>query len=117
LLRLVVQYLRVGRSLCLGHKADVIKNYFRSYDECVSNDFVLSLGGKNVELFSSDIDDWSITFVDTGLSANIGQRLKAVEKHSAERGGIPRQLQRWALRREPRRIDRDLPIYQRKARN
>jgi len=31
-------------------------------------------------LLSSDIDDWRITFVDTGLSANIGQRLKAVEK-------------------------------------
>ena len=67
--------------LCLGYKADVIKNYFRSYDECVSNDFVLSGGGRNLELLNSDIDDWRITFVDTGLSANIGQRLKAVEKH------------------------------------
>jgi glucose-1-phosphate cytidylyltransferase len=36
--------------LCLGYKADVIKSYFRNYDECVSNDFVLSGGGKNVEL-------------------------------------------------------------------
>ena len=59
--------------LCLGYKADVIKNYFRNYDECVSNDFVLSGGGKNLELLTSDIDDWRITFVDTGLSANIGQ--------------------------------------------
>jgi len=67
--------------LCLGYKADVIKNYFRNYDECVSNDFVLSGGGKNVELLSSDIHDWRITFVDTGLHASIGQRLKAVEKH------------------------------------
>jgi glucose-1-phosphate cytidylyltransferase len=67
--------------LCLGYKADIIKNYFRNYDECVSNDFVLSKGGKNVELLGSDIDDWRITFVDTGLNANIGQRLKAVEKH------------------------------------
>src|SRR6202171_1773565 len=67
--------------LCLGYKADVIKNYFRNYDECVSNDFVLSGGGKNLELLTSDIDDWRITFVDIGLSANIGQRLKAVEKH------------------------------------
>jgi glucose-1-phosphate cytidylyltransferase len=67
--------------LCLGYKADVIKNYFRTYDECVSNDFVLSGGGKKVELLNSDIDDWRITFVDTGLSSNIGMRLKAVEKH------------------------------------
>jgi len=67
--------------LCLGYKADVIKNYFRNYDECVSNDFVLSGGGKNVELLSSDIHDWRIAFADTGLTSNIGMRLKAIEKH------------------------------------
>ena len=67
--------------LCLGYKADVIKNFFRNYDECVSNDFVLSGGGKKLELLSSDIEDWRIAFIDTGLSSNIGMRLKAVEKH------------------------------------
>jgi glucose-1-phosphate cytidylyltransferase len=65
----------------LGYRADVIKNYFRNYDECLSNDFVLSGGGKNLELLNSDIDDWRITFVDTGLTSNIGMRFKAVEKH------------------------------------
>jgi len=70
--------------LCLGYKADVIKNYFKSYDETTSNDFVLSEGGKKIELLSSDIDDWRITFVDTGLKANIGGRLRAVRKHVAE---------------------------------
>jgi glucose-1-phosphate cytidylyltransferase len=67
--------------LCLGYKGDVIKNYFRSYDECVSNDFVLSGGGKKLELLSSDIDDWRITFADTGLKSNIGERLRGVEKY------------------------------------
>ena len=67
--------------LCLGYKADVIKKYFLEYDECVSNDFVLSRGGKTLELLSSDIHDWQITFADTGLTSNIGQRLKAVQKH------------------------------------
>lgn len=67
--------------LCLGWKANVLKQYFLQYDECISNDFVLSSGGKNVELLSSDIDDWKITFVDTGTHSNIGQRLKAVERH------------------------------------
>lgn len=67
--------------LCLGYKADVIKNYFLEYNECLSNDFVLSRGGKELELLSSDIHDWNITFVDTGLTSNIGQRLKAVQKH------------------------------------
>src|SRR5712691_10804780 len=48
--------------LCLGHRADIIKNYFLTYNECVSNDFILSAGGKNLELVQSDIQDWRITF-------------------------------------------------------
>jgi glucose-1-phosphate cytidylyltransferase len=66
--------------LCLGHGADAVKNYFLNYNECASNDFVLSGGGKKLELFNSDIQDWRITFTDTGINSNIGQRLKAVEK-------------------------------------
>lgn len=67
--------------LCLGYKADAVKNYFLNYNECVSNDFVMSGGGKKLELFNSDIDDWKITFADTGINANIGQRLKSVERY------------------------------------
>ncbi len=67
--------------LCLGHRADAIKNYFLNYNECASNDFVMSRGGKKLELFNSDIQDWRITFADTGIESNIGQRLKAVEKY------------------------------------
>jgi glucose-1-phosphate cytidylyltransferase len=64
--------------LCLGYKADAIKNYFLKYDECVSNNFVLSDGGRKLQLLNSDIHDWTITFVDTGITANVGQRLRAV---------------------------------------
>ena len=67
--------------LCLGYKADAFKSYFLNYNECLSNDFILSQGGKQMQLLNSDIQDWRITFVDTGTSSNIGQRLKAVEKH------------------------------------
>ncbi len=67
--------------LCLGYRGDVIKNYFLNYSECLSNDFVLSDGGKKLELMGSDIHDWKITFVETGAHSNIGQRLKAVEPH------------------------------------
>jgi glucose-1-phosphate cytidylyltransferase len=69
--------------LCLGYRADAIKNYFRTYDECVSNDFVLTEGGRRIELLRSDITDWRITFVDTGVTATIGERLKAVEPYLA----------------------------------
>ncbi|WP_345111058.1 sugar phosphate nucleotidyltransferase [Hymenobacter algoricola] len=65
--------------LCLGYRADMIKQYFMGYNECLSNDFVYSKGGKQVQLLNSDIDDWNITFVDTGVNANIGQRLLAVK--------------------------------------
>jgi len=65
--------------ICLGYKADVIKQYFLKYDETISNDFVITEGGKKVDLLASDIHDWRITFVDTGLTSNIGQRLKLVQ--------------------------------------
>jgi len=67
--------------LCLGYRGDYIKNYFLNYDECLSNDFVMSSGGQEIYLYNNDISDWRITFVDTGLSSNIGQRLKAVEPY------------------------------------
>jgi len=67
--------------LCLGYRGDFIKRYFLDYDECLSNDFVMSEGGRAVQLHNTDISEWSITFVDTGLHSNIGQRLKAVEKY------------------------------------
>ena len=67
--------------LCLGHQGDKIKEYFLNYDECVSNDFVLSKGGRQVDLIQSDIHDWTITFVDTGLDACVGERLMAVKPY------------------------------------
>ncbi len=67
--------------LCLGHRGDVIKQYFLNYNECISNDFVLENGGKTLKLLSSDIDSWRIAFVETGLTANVGERLAAVRKY------------------------------------
>lgn len=67
--------------LCLGYRADKIKEYFLHYNEYLSNDFTMTNGGKDLHLANCDIDDWRITFVDTGLRANIGQRLKAVERY------------------------------------
>ena len=67
--------------LCLGHGADVVKNYFLNYSECASNDFVMSQGGKKLDLINTDIQDWNITFADTGINANIAQRLTAVKKY------------------------------------
>ncbi|TDE07492.1 glucose-1-phosphate cytidylyltransferase [Jiangella asiatica] len=67
--------------LCLGYGAQSVKDYFLDYRETASNDFVLSKGGRSVELLSSDISDWRITFVDTGLDSEIGERLRRVRQH------------------------------------
>jgi glucose-1-phosphate cytidylyltransferase len=65
--------------LCLGYGAAAVKDFFLTYDETRSNDFVLS-GGGNIELFNTDISDWRITFVDTGLKSAIGERLRRVRR-------------------------------------
>jgi glucose-1-phosphate cytidylyltransferase len=66
--------------LALGYGAKEIKDYFLCYEETATNDFVLS-GGREVELLSSDLADWRITFVDTGLHSSIGERLRRVRQH------------------------------------
>src|SRR6266545_4816942 len=70
--------------LCLGYKGEMIREFFLNYQEALSNDFVLSEGGKRIELLTSDIHDWRITFVDTGMHSNIGTRLARV-KHLVEK--------------------------------
>jgi glucose-1-phosphate cytidylyltransferase len=67
--------------LCLGYKANVIKSYFLDYEESVSNDFVFSQGGRKLEFMQRDIDDWTITFVDTGLQSTIAERLRLAEPY------------------------------------
>src|SRR3972149_6567890 len=49
--------------LCLGYRSEAFKKYFLEYNECDSNDFTLSEGGKKLELVNNDIQDWTITFV------------------------------------------------------
>jgi glucose-1-phosphate cytidylyltransferase len=61
--------------LCLGYRGDLIREYFMNYREELTNDFTLSLDSGKVELITRDVSNWRITFVDTGLHSNIGQRL------------------------------------------
>jgi glucose-1-phosphate cytidylyltransferase len=66
--------------LCLGYGGELIREFFLNYNECLSNDFVLSPGRKNVELLARDVQDWRITFVDTGLHSTVGERLLRVRQ-------------------------------------
>jgi len=67
--------------LCLGHKGESIKKFFLNYNEALSSDFVLSEGGRNLKLLTTDFLNWNITFVDTGPKSLIGERLLAVHEH------------------------------------
>jgi glucose-1-phosphate cytidylyltransferase len=67
--------------LALGYRSEAIKEYFLNYKEWLTNDFVLSGGGRQMQLLSSDIEDWNITFADTGSQSTIGERLAAVEPY------------------------------------
>jgi glucose-1-phosphate cytidylyltransferase len=65
--------------LCLGYKANIIKQYFLdskqwNYSDCVISDF-----GNKVDFLGDQPQDWRITLVDTGVWRNIGQRLVAVK--------------------------------------
>jgi glucose-1-phosphate cytidylyltransferase len=70
--------------LCLGFGAKSVKDYFLDYRETESNDFVLTKGGAHVELLGSDISDWKITFIDTGIDTPIGERLRRVRPYLDE---------------------------------
>jgi glucose-1-phosphate cytidylyltransferase len=81
LMRYYAHYGHTDFVLALGYRGDMVREYFLSYSEAMSNDFTLSEGGRKIELHSRDLDSWHITFVDTGLHANIGQRLLRVRQY------------------------------------
>ena len=72
--------------LCLGYGAQSVKDYFLNYSETASNDFVLTKGGNHVEMLSTDISNWTITFLDTGLDTAIGERLRRARPYLDEDG-------------------------------
>jgi glucose-1-phosphate cytidylyltransferase len=63
--------------LCLGYKANVIKDFFlnsrpQSFADCVVSD-----GGRAVQLLEEQPRDWRVALIDTGIWRNIGERLWA----------------------------------------
>lgn len=68
--------------LCLGYGAEHIKRFFLNHD-AISNDFVLE--GGQVRLLNgaveNGVDNWRITFLDTGPDASIGDRLRSARPY------------------------------------
>ena len=67
--------------LCLGYKANVIKEFFLNYQPHIYADCVVSGFGNNVETLGDPQQDWRVTMIDTGVWRNIGERLFAVRSH------------------------------------
>jgi glucose-1-phosphate cytidylyltransferase len=65
--------------LCLGYRAESVKEFFLQYNEALGNDFVLA--GREVKLLGTDMDDWTITFLDTGVHTAVADRLQAARPH------------------------------------
>ena len=68
--------------LCLGHKGDVIKEFFLNYEK-LTQDFTIHLGGnKGIECHGGCPEtDWSVTLSNTGINAMTGARIKRVRKY------------------------------------
>jgi glucose-1-phosphate cytidylyltransferase len=64
--------------LCLGYKANVIKQYFLTLNPSINSDCIIYDFGQKVEVLGEKPPDWRLTLVDTGVWRNIGERLVAV---------------------------------------
>jgi glucose-1-phosphate cytidylyltransferase len=69
--------------LCVGYCAEAIREGFSCNGNRPKLHDASSIAIKNLELFENDLREWNITFVDSGLHSNIGQRLKAAERYLA----------------------------------
>jgi glucose-1-phosphate cytidylyltransferase len=63
--------------LCLGYKANVVKDFFLNCRPQTFSDCVVT-GDGNVEVLGESQKDWRISLIDTGIWRNIGERLWAV---------------------------------------
>jgi glucose-1-phosphate cytidylyltransferase len=87
LMRYYAHYGHKDFVLALGYRGDLVREYFLNYNEAMTNDFTLTIGAdgeREVRMHSRDMDGWNITFVNTGLHSNIGQRLMRVRQYVEE---------------------------------
>jgi glucose-1-phosphate cytidylyltransferase len=66
--------------ICLGYRAEVIKDYFANY-YLRSSDMTVDLAKNEVQLTPEGVEPWRVTLVDTGPDTMTGGRLKRVAEH------------------------------------
>ncbi|MBS3158524.1 glucose-1-phosphate cytidylyltransferase [Candidatus Woesearchaeota archaeon] len=70
--------------LCLGYKGYLIKKFFTELNT-YNTDFTYNPKTKKIKYHNhQDIEDWNITFAETGLETNTGARIKKIEKYITE---------------------------------
>ena len=66
--------------LALGYKSEVIKDYFLNYYHINSN-FQIDLSNGAIKSYNSDIKNWKVSLIDTGLKTMTGGRLKKLKPY------------------------------------
>lgn len=68
--------------LCLGHKGQVIKDFFLNY-AAHTTDLTIRLGQRESVKFHTEHDesDWEVTLAETGLNAMTGARIRRIQKY------------------------------------
>ncbi len=66
--------------ICLGYKAQSIKEYFLNY-YLYNSDVTIELEKNKVEVHFSNTESFKITLVDTGLNTNTAGRIKRIQKY------------------------------------
>jgi glucose-1-phosphate cytidylyltransferase len=66
--------------LCLGYKAQFIKQYFLNYF-LHNSDVTIELEQNKIDVHFSNSESFKVTLVDTGLYTNTAGRLKRVQKY------------------------------------
>ncbi len=66
--------------ICLGYKAQSIKEYFLNY-YLYNSDVTIDLEKNNVNVHYSNSENFKVTLVDTGLTTNTAGRIKKIKQY------------------------------------
>jgi len=66
--------------ICLGYKAQSVKEYFLNY-YLYNSDITIELETNKLEVHFSNTESFKVTLVDTGLNTNTAGRIKLIQKY------------------------------------
>lgn len=65
--------------IALGYKSEFIKNYFLSFHS-LNSDFKVDLSNGEIDLIESQLIDWKVSLIDTGLNSHTGERVRRLKR-------------------------------------